>query len=86
MAPLWPTPFIRPASTPEKILSGDKAADLPVIEVRDQPQDRQGAWLLRLHMSPIGPSRPKGDVRSYVSSWRQTGRDMFSLQLVDFAE
>ena len=32
MAPPWPTPFIRPASHAEKILSGGKAADLPVIE------------------------------------------------------
>jgi hypothetical protein len=35
-----------------KILSGDKAAELPVIEVRDQPQDRQGAWLLRCRQRP----------------------------------
>jgi len=32
-----------------KILSGAKGADLSVIEptVRDQPQNRPGAWLLR---------------------------------------
>ena len=44
-----------------KILSGDKAADLPVIEVRDQPQGRQGAWLLRCICHPsrrLGMSAP----------------------------
>jgi hypothetical protein len=35
-------------------------------------------------MSPSGPSRRNGDVRSYVSSWGQPGRDMLSLRLVGF--
>jgi hypothetical protein len=38
-----------------KILSADKAADL-LIEVRDQTQDRQGAWLLRCRCRPLAPN------------------------------
>jgi hypothetical protein len=48
-----------------KILSGDKAADLPVIEVRDQTQGRPALGCCAAYVT----HRDDWDVRSYVSSW-----------------
>jgi hypothetical protein len=53
-----------------KILSGDKAADLPVIEVRDQPQDRPRRLAAALQMSPFGPKAKPAHVRLHVGYWR----------------
>jgi hypothetical protein len=60
-----------------KILSGDKEADLPVIEVRDQPQDRQGAWLLRC-ICRLLAVRPEGANHQ----WRKNPPRELSIDLV----